>query len=665
MHVRPPLPLPQPRASCVVSPNRALCGLVRASFARAATLATALAAAAALAASLSGTARAASPAWLTAHDAEVKALVARMTLEEKAGQMTQPDLGALKDLGDIERLFLGSVLSGGSSDPKTGNRLADWTQLYVQCQERALKTRLAIPILYGIDAVHGHNNVLGAVVFPHNVGLGCTRNPALVARAAQITAAEVRATGIQWSFAPCIAVPRDIRWGRTYEGFSEDPALVSELGLAAVRGLQGERLDGPAAVVGCAKHFVGDGGTAYGSAGGKGLLDQGDMRVDEATLRAVHLAGYPVAIDAGVATIMPSYSSWNGVKCSGNKYLLTDVLKKELGFHGFLISDYNAIDQLVPPAPKSAAVESNNAAGQVKTGNYKKCIEISINAGMDMVMVTNRYKEFIASLMELVREGAIPMERIDDAVTRILRVKFAQGLMKPGAALRIDPRLQAAFGSVEHRAVAREAVRESLVLLKNEGGALPLKASAKRIHIAGRGADDIGMQCGGWTIGWQGALGEVTPGGTTLLKALRARAGAGTEITTSKDGSGAAGAAVGIAVVGEIPYAEMKGDRADLALAPEDAAIVAAMKAAGIPVVVVVLSGRPLVLGETLERADAVVAAWLPGTEGAGVIDVLYGDAKPKGRLSFAWPASMAHVPRGHAKTAGPALFPLGYGLSY
>ena len=605
---------------------------------------------------------AASPAWLTAHDAEVKAIVARMTLEEKAGQMTQPDLGALKDLSDIQKFCLGSVLSGGSSDPKSGNTLSDWSQLYLDCQGNALKTRLAIPILYGIDAVHGHNNVLGAVIFPHNIGLGCTRNPALIEKVARVTAEEVRATGIQWAFAPCVTVPQDIRWGRTYEGFSEDPAVVAPLAAAAVRGLQGDNLNSPAAVVACAKHFIGDGGTTYSGANGRAGLDQGNTQVDEATLRAIHLAGYPAAIAAGVGTIMPSYSSWNGVKCSANKHLLTDLLKKELGFEGFLISDYNAIDQIVPSPAKNAAVASDNASGQVRTGNYKKCIEISINAGMDMVMLTDRYKEFIRSLIELVHEGKIPMERIDDAVTRILRVKYAQGLLAKDVSVKIDSRLQETFGSAAHRAVAREAVSQSLVLLKNEGGVLPLKNSTSRIHVAGRGADDLGMQCGGWTIGWQGATGAVTPGGTTLLTALRQRVGTNTEVTVSRDGSGAAGARVGVVVIGENPYAEGKGDRTDLAVSKEDAAAVATMKAAGIPVVVVILSGRPLILSGIVNQADAIVAAWLPGSEGNGVTDVLFGDTPPTGKLSFTWPRSMEQLPRSHIQDP---LFPLGFGLGY
>ncbi|MEY3896258.1 MAG: hypothetical protein RLZZ214_1778 [Verrucomicrobiota bacterium] len=613
-----------------------------------------------------GVSLAASPSWLTAHDAEIKILVGSMTLAEKAGQMTQPNIGAVKDLADIGKHFIGSVLSGGSSDPKTGNGLKDWTTLYHDCQAQALKTRLGIPLIYGVDAVHGHNNVLGAVVFPHNIGLGCTRSPELVEEISRITAREVRATGIQWSFAPCVAVPRDIRWGRTYEGFSEDPALVASLGVASVRGLQGGDLADPAALLGCAKHFIGDGGTAFMGVPGKALLDQGDARIDEAAMRAIHLAGYPAAIDAGVGTVMPSYSSWNGVKCSGSKQLLTDILKKELGFEGFVISDYNAIDQLVPPARNDSVLVSNNASGQVKTANYKKCIELSINAGMDMVMLTDRYKEFITLLQELVHEGKIPTARVDDAVTRILRVKFAQGLMKKDAVLTADPALQADFGSAGHRAVARDAVRQSVVLLKNERAVLPLSRKAKRIHLAGRGADNIGMQCGGWTIDWQGKHGEVTPGGTTLLTALRAAAGQGTAVTSSKDHPEIQGADVAIVVIGEDPYAESKGDRADLSLSPQDSAAVAEAKAAGVPVVVVVLSGRPLVLGCVATEADAILAAWLPGTEGAGVADVLFGDFKPTGKLSFTWPRSMDQVPLGHGQAAiVDPLFPFGFGLGY
>ncbi len=577
---------------------------------------------------------AAKPKPLSSYDPQVKALVAQMTLDEKVGQMTQAEQNELKDPADVENYFLGSLFSGGSSDPKEGNSLESWTNLYDRLQARAQNSRLKIPILYGIDAVHGHNNVLNAVIFPHNIGLGCTRNPKLVEQVERITAEEIRATGIQWAFGPCVTVPQDIRWGRTYEGFSEDPKLVRELSGPAVRGFQGKEFNDPLGVLACAKHFVGDGGTAYGST--ETGLDQGDTRVDEATLRKLHLQGYYAAIEAGVGSIMPSYNSWNGVKCSASKKLLTDLLKNEMGFQGFLISDYNAIDQI--------------------TKNYKEAIGISINAGMDMVMAPTRYREYYNDLKALVNEGTVPMSRIDDAVTRILRVKFAMGLMDAKRSQLADRSLQKSFGSAEHRAVAREAVRESLVLLKNEKKLLPLSKTAVRIHVAGKNADDIGNQCGGWTIDWQGKSGDVTTGGTTILAAIKSAVSKDTKVSFSKDGTGAEGADVGIVVIGETPYAEMKGDRSDLSLDKLDVAAVKAMKAAGIPVVVIVVSGRPMVLGEVGEQANALVAAWLPGTEGQGVADVLFGDYKPTGKLSFTWP-------RGNSKA--DAQFAYGFGLKY
>src|SRR5215471_4916378 len=552
------------------------------------------------------------PKPLSSYDAQVKELLARMTLEEKIGQMTQPEQSALKDMADIENYFVGSLLSGGSSDPKEGNSLEAWTNLYDRLQAHAKNTRLKIPILYGIDAVHGHNNVLNAVIFPHNIGLGCTRNPALIEKVQRITAEEVRATGIQWAFSPCVAVPQDIRWGRTYEGYSEDPKIVRELAGPAVRGFQGASLADPLSVLACAKHFVGDGGTTFGST--TTGLDQGNTEMDEATLRRVHLQGYYTAIEAGVGTIMPSYNSWNGVKCSASKKLLTDILKNEMKFEGFLISDYNAIDQI--------------------TKDYKEAIGISINAGMDMAMVPGRYREYYKDLKELVQEGKVPMSRIDDAVTRILRVKFAMGMMDEKRSQMADRNLHKTFGSDEHRAVARQAVRESLVLLKNPGKVLPLSKKAERIHLSGKNADDIGNQCGGWTIDWQGKSGNITPGGTTIRAAFEKVA---SKVTYSKDGTGAEGATVGVAVIGETPYAEMRGDRKALPISADDLATVKALKAAKIPVVVIVVSGRPLALGEVFDEADAVVAAWLPGTEGQGVADVLFGDAKFTGKLSFSW----------------------------
>jgi beta-glucosidase len=389
------------------------------------------------------------------------------------------------------------------------------------------------------------------------------------------------------------------------------------MGEAAVRGFQGSDLSNPLSVLACAKHFVGDGGTAFGSA--KTGLDQGDMKVDEATLRRVHLPGYVTAIKAGVGTIMPSYSSWNGVKCSGSKRLLTEILKGELGFEGFLISDYDAVDQVA--------------------ANYKEAIGISINAGMDMVMVPKKYKQFIANLKALVDEGTVPVARIDDAVTRILRVKAAMGLLDANRPQLADRKLQSTFGSTGHRMVARQAVRESLVLLKNQGKTLPLKKSVARVHVAGKYADDIGAQCGGWTIDWQGKAGNITTGGTTLLAAIKKNA---SNVTYSADGTGAGGATVGVVVIGEKPYAEMQGDRKELSLSPEDVTAVENMKAAGIPVVVVLYSGRPMTLGPVFDKADALVAAWLPGTEGDGITDVLFGAYKPKGKLSYNWEKQFA-----------------------
>lgn len=584
------------------------------------------------------------------HDRKAQALLDRMTLEEKVGQMIQAEQSALKEIGDIEKYSLGSLLSGGSSDPKSGNGLTDWTDLYDLFQSRASKTRLAIPILFGIDAVHGHSNVLNAVIFPHNIGLGCTRNPALVEQAARVTAAEVRATGINWTFAPCVAVPRDERWGRTYEGFGESPELARELGEAAVRGLQGNNLSDSLSVLACAKHFIGDGGTSFGT--GKklgdsptGILDRGDTRISEKELRQIHLPGYISAIKAGVGTIMPSYSSWNGTKCSGSKRLLTEILKQELRFEGFLISDYNAIDEM--------------------PGDYKSQIETSVNAGMDMFMVPTRYQELYTLLLELVRENRVSLSRIDDAVKRILRVKFAVGLLDQGRSPLADRKLHQTFGSTEHRRVARECVRQSLVLLKNNNRVLPISKRLARIHVAGKSADNIGNQCGGWTIDWQGKSGSTTTGGTTILKAIQESVSATTKITFSQDGTGAEGADICVVVIGETPYAEMMGDRRDLSLSAEDSAVVERIKQAKIPVVVVLVSGRPLIINNVLEACDAFVAAWLPGTEGRGVSDVLFGDYRPTGKLSCSWPRAMDQIPINTGDQNYDPLFKYGFGLTF
>ena len=568
-----------------------------------------------------------------------EALLSQMTLDEKIGQMVQVDRNALKDKADIQKYFLGSVLSGGNSDP-ADNAAETWLKAVNECTSWALKTRLKIPLLYGIDAAHGHNNVDGAVIFPHNIGLGATHNPALVEAAEYTTALELAGTGIRWTFAPCIAVAQKARWGRTYESFGESAALVSEMGAAAVHGFQGEQLSSdPVSVLACAKHFLGDGGTQNG-------VDRGNTVCDEAELRALYLPPYRAAITAGVGSIMVSYSSWNGKKMHGNKYLLTDVLKGELGFKGFLVSDWAAIDGL--------------------PGNYKKNIEDSINAGLDMVMIpygprhADNYVEFIKDLKALVAEGKVSPARIDDAVRRILRIKFQMGLFEhPGT----NPELTAAIGSAQHRQVARECVEQSLVLLKNDRRSLPLPKKPKRLMVVGRAADDLGIQCGGWTISWQGRTGEATRGGTTILAAIRQAVVPGVEVAFSADGRGVTGADAVIVVIGELPYAELKGDRKDLHLKPKDTALIKKARASGAPVVTVLLSGRPLILDSALDNSDAFLAAWLPGTEGQGVADVLFGDYKPSGKLPRTWPGSKAQLSANDSQEK--PLFPAGFGLTY
>ena len=487
--------------------------------------------------------------------------------------------------------------------------------------------------------MHGHNNIDGAVIFPHNIGLGATHDPALVEQAEHITALEVAGTGIRWAFAPCIAVARDERWGRTYESFGDSPELVSALGAAAVRGFQGPRLSESSLVLACAKHYVGDGGTLNG-------VDQGNDVCDERTIRQLYLPPYEAAIKAGVGSIMVSYSSWNGRKMSGNKFLLSDVLKGEMGFRGFLVSDWAAIDQISP--------------------DYKTDVEKSINAGMDMVMIPagpgqpNNYVEFINDLKDLVAAKQVSGERIDDAVRRILRVKFEMGLFDHPYT---DPALTAGIGSAEHREVARQCVRESLVELKNVNHTLPLSKSIKHLAVVGKGADDLGIQCGGWTISWQGQPGNVTHGGTTILTGIRNAVAPGTEVTFSPDGNDLTGADAVVVVVGEMPYAEMKGDRSDLKLSIEDVALVEKARSAGVPVVTILISGRPLVLGPALQASDAFLAAWLPGTEGEGVADVLFGDYKPTGKLPRQWPRENDGLAgrTGQAMSSAP-LFPMGYG---
>jgi beta-glucosidase len=562
-------------------------------------------------------------------------LLRRMTLDEKIGQMTQADHASLKSASEVDTLFLGSILSGGDSElPDVTAR--GWRTHTEALQKRALATRLGIPLIYGIDAVHGHSNVRGAVVFPHNIGLGCTRNAKLVEEIARITALEVAGTGMHWNFAPCIAVPQDDRWGRTYEGFGETADLAVTLGAAAVRGFQGTDMSSPGRVLATAKHFVGDGGTRNG-------VDRGDTVADEATLRQLHLAGYAAAIKAGVGSVMVSYSSWNGEKMHGHRQLITDVLKGELGFKGVVVSDWNGIDEL--------------------SGAPEERIAKAVNAGIDVMMVPDKYREFIDGMKKNVEAGPIPLARIDDAVRRVLTIKFQLGLFERPFG---DPAQFDKIGSAEHRAVARQAVRESQVLLINRGDTLPLRSSAASILVAGRAADDLGMQCGGWTISWQGSPGRPTEG-TTVLEAIK-KAAPNAAVTYSTTGEASSRADVAVVVIGETPYAEMKGDRTDLSLDPADVAAVKHVKKAGMRVVVVLISGRPLILEPILDDVDALVAAWLPGTEGDGIADVLFGSYNPTGKLSVTWPRSMAQMPINvgvNGERPPGALFDYGFGLSY
>ena len=579
----------------------------------------------------------AAPDAFSNYDTQVAALLAQMTLDEKIGQMTQADLNCVTNRADIQKYGFGSMLSGGDSKPPE-NSPAGWLATCNELQSWALKTRLKIPLIYGVDAVHGHNDVIGTVIFPHHIGMGATRNPKLIEQAEQVTAKEVAGTGIRWGFAPCVAVVQDERWGRSYESYGQDPKLVAELGLAAVKGLQGDELSAkPDSVLACAKHFIGDGGT-------QGGVDQGNVVCDEATLRKLFLPPYRAAVKAGVGSIMVSYSSWNGKKMHANKHLLTDVLKGELGFRGFLVSDWAAIDQISP--------------------DYKTDVETAVNAGIDMVMIPNgpdkknNYVEFIEDLKALVADGKVSQVRIDDAVTRILRIKFQMGLFQNAYT---DPALTTQIGSPEHRAVARECVQQSLVLLKNSAHTLPLAKTVKHLVVVGKGADDLGMQCGGWSISWQGS-GQLTTG-TTILQAIRQTVSPGTEVTFSADGSDLNSGDAVVVVIGETPYAEMKGDRANLDLAPPDLALVEKAKSSGAPVTTILISGRPLILGSALDASDAFIAAWLPGTEGQGVVDVLFGDAKPTGKLPREWPKNNDQLAAN--KMAGEPLFKYGYGLTY
>ena len=572
----------------------------------------------------------------------VAALLGEMTLDEKIGQMTQIEKNAI-EATNAGAFGLGSVLSGGGGFP-TPNTPAAWYDMVGAYQQAALGTRLGIPILYGVDAVHGHNNVEGATIFPQNVGLGATNDPALVEQICSATAVEMNATGIRWTFGPVVAVPHDIRWGRTFEGYGEATDLVSELGTACIKGLQGSGLAAENTAAATAKHFIGDGGTAFGTSEATGpngpyLLDQGVDEMDEAMLLDLFLPPYQAAIDSGTRIVMASFSSTAAGKVHGDDHLLTDILKGELGFTGFIVSDWGGVDQVVP-------------------GDYQASVEKAINAGIDMVMVPTDYVRFITTVKSLVQGGTIKQERVDDAVSRILRVKFEMGVFEkpmPAAGREAD------VGSDAARAIARAAVAQSAVLLRTGPDVLPIATSGKKVLLAGQGADDVGIQSGGWTITWQGSTGATTPG-TTLHEALSARLG--DDLAFDRDGTFPAGtnADIGIVVLAERPYAEGVGDSATLGLPPVDVALVAKLRPLVGTLIVVVMSGRPIMLDD-VGSADAVVAAWLPGTEAAGLGDVLFGDKPFVGTTPYTWPKSPADAPRFGKSACEGAVYPVGYGL--
>ncbi|MBB5744822.1 glycoside hydrolase family 3 protein [Brevundimonas variabilis] len=578
----------------------------------------------------------------------VEDLLNRMTLEEKVGQVIQADIGSITP-ADLAAYPLGSILAGGNSAPGADERAPAeaWVELARAFRAAAAERPGArVPLMFGIDAVHGHNNVVGATLFPHNIGLGAARNPDLIERIGVATALEVAATGADWTFGPTVAVPRDDRWGRTYEGYAEDPEIVTAYAGRMTLGLQGRLGQGhlePGRIAGSAKHYLADGGTRNGK-------DQGDAIITERELIDIHAAGYPPAIDAGVLTIMASFSSWNGAKHTANRDLLTDVLRGPLGFDGFVVGDWNA-------------------HGQIEGCTNESCAA-AFNAGIDMFMAPDSWRPLFDNTLAQVKSGDISMTRLNEAVRRILIVKVKTGVFE--ADRPAEGRTEM-LGSTEHRALAREAVRQSLVLLKNNGSVLPIRPGA-RVLVAGS-ADDIGQAAGGWTINWQGTGNTRAdfPNGESIWEGLKAavEASGGTaELNTA--GTFEARPDVAIIVFGEEPYAEFQGDLADLDFRPrEPLALLRRLKAEGIPTVAVFLSGRPLYVNPEINASDAFVAAWLPGSEGGGIADVLVAatDGAPRhdfrGRLSFSWPRSPDQAPQNRGAPDYDPQFSYDFGLTY
>jgi beta-glucosidase len=567
-------------------------------------------------------------------------LLAQMTLDEKAAQTIQAERKQVTT-AQITQYGVGSIYSEGGSAPSP-NTPAGWAAMIGEYRAASRASAHGIPIIYGLDSVHGVGPVAGATVFPHNIGLGAIGDPAFVEQVARVISDESAGVGADFPFAPVIAVGRDERWGRTYEAFAETPSLASDLGVAMVKGLQFPSGGSKISILANAKHYVGDGGTALGVTGGP-------VTGDEAALRALHLEPYRAAVAARVGSIMLSYSSWQGVPMHSNKRMVTDVLKGELGFGGFVGSDYNG-------------------CFQVGAANAEDSLAQCLNAGTDMLMIfggnTGAPPPFgqgssaHSIVRTLVEKGTVPMSRLDDAVRRILAVKCEMGLFESDG--MIDAPTTARVGSTEHRMLARQAVQKSLVVLKNDD-VLPLSKTEK-VALTGSSAQDTGNQCGGWTITWQGMTGDAVPGATSIRTAMEAAVGAA-NVIYSESASDTAGAAVGVAVIGETPYAEGKGDRTELTV-PEVATVMA-LKAAGLKTVVVLVAGRPMILDPILAYADAIVMAWLPGSEGAGVTDILYGDARPSGKLPMSWPRTMEQIPINQGDATYDPLYPFGYGLTY
>ena len=585
--------------------------------------------------------------------AEVADRLARMTPEQKIAQMIQAEISSVTP-EEIADYPLGAVLNGGGCAPGNNKHaaLGDWLALADAVFEASTASG-GVPLIWGTDAVHGHSNVFGATVFPHNIGLGAARNPQLIEAIGEATAAEVVASGIDWTFAPTLAVVRDDRWGRTYEGYSESPEIACDYAARLVRGLQGDavgnELGGPLKVLATAKHFIGEGGTKDG-------IDQGSTRCTERELRELHGRSHMSAIAAGVQVVMASFNDWNGEKLHGHKHLLTHVLKEQMGFTGFVISDWNGFQQ-------------------VRDDFGEACAE-SVRAGVDMLMAPENWRQVYECLLSRLKQGDLGMGRVDDAVSRILRVKARVGLFsKPKPSQRTGAGKAEILAAPGHRAIARQAVRESLVLLKNERALLPLKTNL-RLLVAGDGADDIGKQCGGWTLTWQGSFNENHdfPNADSIFRGIEARvtAGGGSVVLNGR-GEFRERPDAAIVVFGEDPYAEGQGDVSHLSFSarhPEPLRILQKLRSHGIPVVSVFLSGRPLWVNPELNASDAFVAAWLPGTEGKGVADLLFREENQEiahdfsGRLSFSWPRDPLQTPLNHGDDGYDPLFPYGYGLS-